>query len=416
MLGAARIHQEEPSMSPAVTPLLEGITVLDFTRVLAGPYCTRLLADLGARVVKVERPGEGDDTRRGYVQLEDGRADQATYFVRINAGKLGIALDLANPRGREVVLDLARVADVAVENFLPGVVTRLGCDYAALSTVRSDIVYCSISGLGQTGPLRDTPAFHHIVNAMSGIMHLERQGDPGPRVGYLQAADVLAGTHAFGAILAALVRRGRTGQGAYLDVSMLEAMIAAEDITYGAVINGGAVYPGPRAGMVVHTLDGGDFAMQTVGAPQLWARLCEAMKRPDLADDPRFATPMARRTNWPPLRDLIVAWLDGLGTRERALEALRAARLPASPVLSPAEVVAHPHLEARQAFPEVPHPARGRVQVTATPFQVDGHPTRPAAGAPYRIGEHTREVLGEVLGYEASRIEELAKAGAIGLA
>ena len=402
--------------APAAAPLLDGITVLDFTRVLAGPYCTRLLADLGARVVKVERPGEGDDTRRGYYQVEEGRADQATYFVRINAGKLGVAIDLSNPRGREVVLDLARVADVAVENFLPGVAARIGCDHAALARVRPDIVYCSISGFGQTGPLRDTPAFHHIINAVSGIMHLERQTDPGPRVGYLQAADVLAGTHAFGAILAGLVRRGRTGHGAYLDVSMLEAMIAAEDITYGAVINGGAVYPGPRAGMVVHTLEGGDVAMQTVGAPQLWARLCEAMKRPDLVEDPRFATPMARRQNWPPLRDLIVEWLDGFVTRERALGALRAARLPAAPVLSPTEVVAQPHLEARGAFPEVPHGGRGTVRVTATPFHVDGQPTRPSAGAPYRIGEHTRQVLGDVLGYDTARIEDLATAGAIALA
>jgi crotonobetainyl-CoA:carnitine CoA-transferase CaiB-like acyl-CoA transferase len=402
------------SAAPAV-PLLDGITVLDFTRVLAGPYCTRLLADLGARVIKVERPGEGDDTRRGYIQLEEGRADQASYFVRINAGKLGIALDLSNPRGREVVLDLARVADVAVENFVPGVAARIGCDYAALARVRPDIVYCSISGFGQTGPLRDTPAFHHIINAMSGIMHLERQTDPKPRVGYLQAADVLAGTHAFGAILAGLVRRGRTGGGAYLDVSMLEAMIAAEDVTYGAIINGGEVYPGPRGGMVVHTLEGGDLAMQTVGGPQLWARLCKTMKRPDLADDLRFATPLARRQNWPALRDLIVAWLDGYGSCARALEALRAARLPGAPVLSPLEVVAHPHLQARRAFPEIPHPGRGKVRVTGTPFQVDGQPTGPAAGAPYRIGEHTRQVLGDVLGYETTKIDELARAGAIGL-
>jgi crotonobetainyl-CoA:carnitine CoA-transferase CaiB-like acyl-CoA transferase len=326
-----------------------------------------------------------------------------------------VALDLSNPRGREVVLDLARVADVAVENFVPGVAARIGCGYEALSRVKPDIVYCSISGFGQTGPMRDTPAFHHIINAVSGIMHLERQTDPGPRVGYLQAADVLAGTHAFGAILAGLVRRGRTGHGAYLDVSMLEAMIAAEDITYGAIVNGGDVYPGPRAGMIVHTLDGKDFAMQTVGAPQLWARLCEAMKRPDLNDDPRFATPMLRRQNWPALRDLIVAWLDGYGTRERALEALRAARLPASPVLSPLEVIAHPHLDARRAFPEVPHLTRGKVRVTSTPFQVDGRPTGPTAGAPHRIGEHTRQVLGEILGYDASTIDDLAKAGAIGL-
>jgi crotonobetainyl-CoA:carnitine CoA-transferase CaiB-like acyl-CoA transferase len=167
--------------------------------------------------------------------------------------------------------------------------------------------------------------------------------------------------------------------------------------------------------MLVETLDGGDVAMQTVGAAPLWARLCEAMKLPDLGDDPRFATPMLRRQNWPALRELIAAWLQGFGTRERALAALRAARLPASPVLSPLEVAEHPHLEARQAFPEIPHPVRGKVRVTSTPFQVDGRPTGPAAGAPHRIGEHTRQVLGDVLGYETSRIEELAKVGAIGL-
>ncbi|HET7342236.1 MAG TPA: CaiB/BaiF CoA-transferase family protein [Methylomirabilota bacterium] len=393
--------------------LLEGLTVLDFTRVLAGPYCTRLMADLGARVLKIERPGEGDDTRRGYIQVEDGRGDQASYFIRINAGKQSVGVDLSQPRGRNVILDLARHADVAIENFLPGVATKLGIDHAALSRVKPDIVYCSISGFGQTGPMRSTPAFHHIINAVSGIMALERQQQPIPPVSYLQAADVLAGTHAFGAILAALFRHGRSGRGAYLDVSMLEAMIAAEDITYGAIVNGGEVYPGPRAGMIVHRLEGGDFAMQTVGAPQLWNRLLAAMKRPDLNDDPRFATPLARRHNWPALRPIILEWLESFGTRERALTGLREARLPASPVLEPTEVVALPHLQERGAFPEVPHPGRGKVRVTATPFQVDGQPTAPAAGAPYRIGEHTREVLGGLLGYSAARIDELAADGVV---
>ena len=396
--------------------LLDGLTVLDFTRVLAGPYCTRLLADLGARVLKIERPGEGDDTRRGYIQLEEGRLDQASYFVRINAGKESVGVDLSNPRGREVVLDLARKADVAIENFLPGVAARLGIDHAALAAVKPDIVCCSISGFGQTGPMRDTPAFHHIINAVSGIMYLERQTQPVPPVSYLQAADVLAGTHAFGAILAALYRHGRTGRGAYVDVSMLEAMIAAEDITYGAIINGGEVYPGPRAGMVVHRLEGGDFAMQTVGAPQLWNRLLAAMKRPELNDDPRFSTPLGRRQNWPVLVPIILEWLDGFVTRERALAGLREARLPASPVLSPTEVVALPHLEARNAFPEIPHPARGKVRVTALPFHVDGRSSPPAAGAPHRIGEHTRDVLGGLLGYSAARIDELARANVVALA
>ena len=396
-----------------MTPLLDGLTVLDFTRVLAGPYCTRLLADLGARVIKIERPGEGDEMRRGFLQLEEGRTDQATYFIRINAGKQSVALDLAHPQAREVVRDLARLSDVVVENFVPGVVTRLGCDYAALSSVKPDLVYCSISGFGQTGPLRSMQAFAHIIQAISGVMHLEQQGDAAPRVNYLQTADVLAATHAFGAILAALWRRARTGRGAYLDVAMLECLVAAEDVTFGSVLNGGPEYVGPRPGMVIHALGGRFFAMQTVGAPQLWPRLLERMGRPELARDPRFATPLARRENWPALRDIILAWLDRFTTADEALAALTDARLPAAPVLTPREVVDHPHLAERRFFPDVPHPARGRVRVTGNPMQGDGARPLPAGGAPYRAGEHTRAVLTGVLGYDDARVEALRKAGAI---
>ena len=183
---------------PETAPLLDGVTVLDFTRVLSGPYATRLLADLGARVIKIERPGEGDEMRRGYLQLDETRTDQSTYFVRINAGKQSVAIELGTDAARPVVLDLARHADVVVENFLPGVVARLGCDHPTLAAVKPDLVYCSISGFGQTGPLAHWPAFHHVINAISGIMALEQQQDLTPRIGYLQSAYVLAGTHAFG--------------------------------------------------------------------------------------------------------------------------------------------------------------------------------------------------------------------------
>jgi crotonobetainyl-CoA:carnitine CoA-transferase CaiB-like acyl-CoA transferase len=389
--------------------LLAGVTVLDFTRVLAGPYCTRLLSDLGARVIKIERPGEGDDTRRGHAQMEEGRGDQATYFIRINAGKSSLALDLSHPKAREVVLDLARAADVVVENFLPGVVAKLGCDYTALSAVKPGIVYCSISGFGQSGPLRLQPAFHHIVNAMSGIMYLEQQTDPAPRPGYLQAADVLAGTHAFGAILAALVRRLRTGRGAYLDVSMLECLVAAEDINYGGMLNAGNEYPGPRPGMIVHGIGGRHVAMQTVGAPQLWSRMVAMMGRPELEHDPRFATPAGRRENWAELQPIICGFLDRFKTVEDAVAALTAARVPAATVLSPAEVIAHPHLAERRAFPLIDHPGRGAVRITAVPFHVDHGPVAPRGPAPYRVGEHTRAVLGDVLGYSKERIEELRR-------
>jgi len=398
---------------PDPTLPLSGVTVLDFTRVLAGPYCTRLLADLGARVIKVERPGEGDEMRRAFLQLDAGRDDQSAYFVRVNVGKLSVGIDLGHPDAGGVVLDLAQAADVVVENFLPGVARRLGCDYPVLAAVRPGLVYCSISGYGQTGPLAERPAFAHIINAISGVMHLEQEEGPAPRVAYLQAADVLAGTHAFGAIAAALLRRTRTGQGAHLDVSMLESLIAAEDISYGSVLNGGPEYRGPRPGMVVHTIGDRHLAMQTVGAPQLWPRLVVALGRPELAEDPRFSTPLARRENWPALRALIGEWLDGFKTVDEALDALGTARIPGAPVLTPAEVTAHPHLSARDAFPAVPHPTRGTVRVTATPFQIDGRPVAPTGPAPYRVGEHTRAVLRDVLRYPAERIDQLLQTGAI---
>ncbi len=210
------------------TNLLDGLTVLDFTRVLAGPYCTRLMADLGARVIKVERPGDGDDTRAFYLQLEEGRRDQSSYFVRFNAGKESVAIELGNPQAKEVVFDLARKADVLIENFVPGVMARHGFDYGAISKANPSIVYCSISGYGQTGPLRDRPAFAHLINAASGAMDLDRQGSPDPRVAYLQSADALAGVHAFGLVLAAVMRQRGTGQGAYLDVSMLQSLWGME--------------------------------------------------------------------------------------------------------------------------------------------------------------------------------------------
>ncbi len=277
---------------------LNGLVVLDLTRVLAGPYCTRLLADLGARVIKIERPGLGDEMRRAMLQLEPDREDQSTYYVRCNAGKESVALDLGHPAAHAVVMDLARVADVVVENFVPGVVARLGCDYETLAAVKPDLVYCSISGYGQTGPWRLRPAFAHLIHAASGMMSLEQGSDPSPRSANLQAADVLAGTHAFGAILAALWRRARTGRGGRLDISMLETLVAADDMSFGSVLNGGPEHGAPRIGMIVKEIDGRHLALQTGGASEIMPRLVALMKRPELLEDPRFSTPAARRDNW----------------------------------------------------------------------------------------------------------------------
>ena len=396
-------------LSPAAShdePLLAGLAVIDFTRVLAGPYATRMLADLGARVIKIERPGEGDEIRHTVMQLDPARTDQSSYFARLNAGKESIAIDLAHPQARAVVLDLVRTADIVVENFSPGVMARYGLDDAALRALRPDLVYCSISGFGQTGPLSSMQAYAHLINAISGMMDLDRSGESKPRVSYLQTADVLAGAHAFGAICAALLRRARNGRGAYLDVSMLECLIAADDLTYGALLNGGKVAREPRIGMVVHPIGERYLAMQSAGAPHLWSRLVGLIGRPELENDTRFATPMARRTNWAALVEILRDWLSRFESVDQAVETLSAARIPAVPMLSPEEVIEHPQLAARSAFPEIEHRGRGRIRVTALPFHVDRKPVAPGGPAPYRVGQHTREILSE-LGYDAERIQAL---------
>jgi crotonobetainyl-CoA:carnitine CoA-transferase CaiB-like acyl-CoA transferase len=387
---------------------LAGYTVLDLTRVLAGPYCTRVLADMGARVIKVERPVEGDDMRRNYMQLEPGRTDQSTYFTRVNAGKESVAIDMAKPEGRAVVHDLVRRADVFVENFMPGVAAKLGCDEGMLRALKPDLVYCSISGFGQTGPWRARPAFAHIINAASGLMHLEQGEEPAPRASNLQAADVLAGTHAVGAIVGALLRRSRTGKGAHLDVSMLEALISADSVTYAAVLNGGEEAGNPRPGMVVAPIGDRSLAMQFVGSGELWPRLLALMGRPELGQDPRFDTADRRRANWRVLREIVVSWLQAaFPTVDLALAALAQARIPCAPVLRPADLVAEPHLAARGFFPSVPHPARGTVRITSTPYHLDHRPLGPRGPAAYRVGEHTRYVLSRDLGYSTERIEAL---------
>ncbi|MGH7373273.1 MAG: CaiB/BaiF CoA transferase family protein [Candidatus Rokuibacteriota bacterium] len=392
---------------------LHGLLVLDLTRVLAGPYCTRLLADLGARVIKIERPGEGDDMRRNPHQIEAGREDQSTYFARVNAGKESVAVDLSRPEGRDVVLGLARHADVFIENFAPGVVSRLGLDYPAIKGVKDDVVYCSISGFGQTGPWRERPAFAHIINAASGMMALEQGDEAAPRASNLQAADVLAAAHAMGVIMAALWRRARTGQGAHLDVSMLEALVGADSVTFASVLNGGEEHGNPRPGMIVHKIGDRYLAMQSVGAARLWERLLRLMKRPELGRDPRFTTSLTRRRHWRELSALITEWLDGFASADAALAALTEARIPCAPVLRPAEVIAQDHLAQRAFFPVLPHPALRSLRVTASPYHLDGKPTHPRAPAAYHVGEHTRRVLCDLLGYKDDRIAELIAAGVV---
>ena len=400
------------NLEVASSGMLDDLTVLDFTRVLAGPYCTRLMADLGAEIIKIERPGGGDEMRRSPAVIA-GDGDQSTYYVRRNAGKKSVAVDLSSQAGRAIAHDLVRHADVVVENFMPGVAEKLGIGYTELKAIKPDLVYCSISGYGQTGPMSRRGAFAHVVAAASGVMHLDTDA-AGPRSSHSQAADALAGAHGFGAILAALWRRQRTGQGALIDVSMLESLMASEDLSFGTVPNGFDAMPcGPRVGMGLSQVHGRWIAWQSAGAPNLWSRLCDAMQRPDLLDDERFATPDARREHWPAAHDVVSAWLATFADVAAALEALTAARVPCALVRTVEEVVACEHLAHRRAFHPVPHQDMDEVLVTSSPYWIDEAPVHPARAAPYQVGEHTHDVLSAQLGYSEQQIAQLAESGAI---
>jgi CoA:oxalate CoA-transferase len=394
-----------PSLSE---PLLSGYKVCDFTRVLSGPYCTRLLSDLGADVIKIERPNEGDEIRYIAPQMNPLAKDQSAYHARTNAGKRSIGIDFANPASREVVLDLVRQADVVVENFSPGVMAKYHFDHESLRAVKPDLVVCSISGFGQTGPLKNLQAYAHLINAFSGMMDLDRAGSFAPRASNLQAADVLAGAHAFGLICAALLRRAKTGQGAYLDVSMLECLVCADDVNFPSLLNGGAAERRPRIGMVVQPIADRHIALQVGGAANMWPRLVAVMNRPDLASDARFTTAAARREHWAALLQILDEWLGQFKSSDAALEVLDAARIPSVPMLTPEELLAHPHMAHRRAFVTLHHPERKEgVRVTAQPFHLDGGPIAAPRTAPWQIGEHSGEVLRDVLGYSPERIAAL---------
>ena len=401
-------------MALSTNHLLTGFKICDFTRVLSGPYCTRLLSDLGADVYKIEKPNEGDEIRHIIPQIDPEASDLSAYFVRINAGKKSIALDFTKPEALEIVRDIVLQSDVVVENFSPGVMAKYKLDYENLKRIKPDLVYCSISGFGQTGPLKNLQAYAHLINAFSGMMELERDVNLPPRVSNLQVADVLAGTHAFGLVCAALLRRSKTGQGAYLDVSMLECLICADDLNFSALLNGFEAHRKPRTSMIIHAVGEKHIAMQLGGAPGMWEKLAKIMNKPELIHDERFSSGPARRQNWPLVLEIVHAWLDTFNSVQEVLSLLTPERFPAVPMMQPEEIIDHPHLNFRKAFTTLEHPKRSEgVRITATPFHVDGDCLPPPLSAPWKIGQDTLEVLESLLDYDQEKMNALKLQGLI---
>ena len=365
---------------------LGGLKVIDLTTTIAGPHCTRLLADLGADVVKIEGP-EGDMMRT----RPPHRTGASTTFGQLNVGKRSVMLDLKDPIAVKAVCCLAAKADVFVENYRPGVTNRLGLSYASLKEINPRIIYCSISGYGQTGPSAELAAYAPVIHAASGydLAHMTYQsGRTKPDNCGIYIADVLSGTYAFGAIMAALNQRHATGKGQHIDVSMLESMLTLTLMEIQAAQF--PIPPPPKRHMFspVETKDG--YIHVAVASERTFQGVAEAAGRKDWITDPRFAKYLDRRANWADLMDELEAWSRTLPAKD-VLAALDRCNVPASPYRTVKEVMVDPQLEHRGAFQEVKDEG-GTFKALNPPFRLSDCETTAGTFAP-ALGEHTAEVL-----------------------
>jgi crotonobetainyl-CoA:carnitine CoA-transferase CaiB-like acyl-CoA transferase len=391
---------------------LDGVVVADFTRVLSGPYCTMLLADMGARVIKVEQPGKGDDTRAWGPPFV---GSESAYFLSINRNKESITLDLKRPDARGVLDRLLAKADVLVENFRPGTMERMGIGYDRVSAVHARLVYCSISGFGQTGPRRDLPGYDAVVQAEGGLMSITGDADGPPyRLG-VAISDIVAGIFASHGIVLALLARERTGRGQLVDVGMLDATAAL--LTYQAGIFFATGSSPGRLGNRHPTIapyetfaaSDGDFVI-AVGNDEQWRRFCRAIGLDDLGGDARFATNSDRVTRYGELRPILA---DRLSAQPRAawLEALTAAGVPCGSVRSVGEVLGDPQLAARDMIAHLEHAAAGAIRALGVPIKLSETPGVVRTPPP-RLGEHTDAVLGD-LGFGVTDIGRLRATGTV---
>lgn len=381
-----------------MTAPLDGIRVLDLTQVMAGPFCTMLLGDLGADVIKIEPP-TGDLSRgMGGARLR-GPSGESAPFLALNRNKRSVVLDLKRDDHRAAFHALARTADVVVENFRPGVVQRLGVDYDSLAPGNPRIVYASISGFGHTGAWADRPGFDLVAQAMSGIMSVTGEPDGAPVKAGVPIADLSAGLFAANGIMAALVARDRTGKGQLVETSLFESALALavwESAEYWATGEApralGSAHRLSAPYQVFRTRDG-HIALAALTSPQ-WTRLCAALDRPTLAEDPRFATNDARMMHRAALTAEIEAALQACSTDEW-VERLLAAGVPAGPMLDFAQVFEAPHTADRAMIQDVAHPTAGTVRTLGSPVKMSEHAPHVRRPPPL-LGQHTEEVLGEL--------------------
>lgn len=399
-------------------PPLTGVRVLDLSRVLAGPWAGQLLADLGADVIKVERPGAGDDTRSWgppYLKDEAGHdTSEAAYFLCTNRNKRSVTIDMASAEGQALVRQLAQQADVLLENFKVGGLKQYGLDYESLSALNPRLVYCSITGFGQTGPYAPRPGYDFLIQGMGGLMSItgraEGEEGAGPQKVGVALTDIMTGLYATIAVLAALAERERSGRGQYIDLALLDVQIAclanqASNYLAGGVVprRMGNAHPNIVPYQDFPTADG-DMIL-AIGNDSQFAKFCAVAGHPEWAEDPRFATNPQRVANRavliPLLRQATVT-----RTTHEWIEILEAAGVPCGPINRMDEVFADPQVRARGLRLDMPHPSAGRVSLVANPIRLSDSPVA-YRNAPPLLGQHTDEVLAEWLGIDAERLAAL---------
>ena len=394
--------------------ILDGYKVLDFTQVLAGPTVTRLMAEMGAEIIKVELAPNGE-LSRGLPYLRNGRS---AYFIQQNRGKKSLCIDARHAKGLAILKQLVKQVDVLVENFAPGVIGRLGLDYGSVKDLNPKIVMCSISAFGQSGPLSHLPGYDYIAQAYSGITSMIGEKDGQPYFPLPGIGDVSTGVHATAAINGALLYRERTGQGQYVDIALLDAYFHCHELNvqmYSA--SGGDIKP-TRSGTQHYAIcpsglyKGRETYVFIMALPHQWPSVCQAIGRPELADDPRFVDNEARLQNTEAVVRILEDWIASQPSDAVALRALEEARVPVAPVLSVEQAVNHPHLRQRQTVRTVTDRAFGEFQIPGMPLRFSEFPDLLPLEAPF-LGEHNAEILHRYLGYAAEQVRALEEEGVL---
>jgi crotonobetainyl-CoA:carnitine CoA-transferase CaiB-like acyl-CoA transferase len=395
--------------------ILDGYKVLDFTQYIAGPTTTRIMAGMGAEIVKIEIAPAGDRTRE-LPFIKEGRSG---YYIQQNIGKKSICVDIKNPTAIAVLKELIPKVDVLVENFAPGVIARMGFDYDTVKALNPKIVMCSISTFGQHGPLSNLPGYDFIAQAYSGITSMIGEADGPPYFPTAALGDVSTGVHAALAIVSALLHRERTGDGQHLDIALIDAyfschhtavqMYSLSDGRVKLTRNGKHLSYGAPCSMY----RGRDHYIVIIGGVQhQWLQLCQAMNRPDLAKDPRFLTGADRVTNTEELYEIIQGWLTSFPSDDAIMARLNEFRVPAAPVLSAEEAINHPHLRERGTVTRMHDQVLGEIDLPGFPLKFSAFPNDLELQAP-TLGEHNGEILKRYLGYANERVEELELSGAL---